>query len=46
MDAKMEIEEAFKDLNNDPTSKVNLLMNILRIMKEKKFKMIAHRELE
>ncbi len=40
-DSKTEVEDTFKDYNNDPASKVNLLMNIFKIMKEKKFKMIS-----
>ena len=32
-DSKNEIEDTFKDYNNDPASKVNLLMNVFKIMK-------------
>lgn len=32
-DSKSEIEDTFKDYNNDPASKVNLMMNVLKIMK-------------
>lgn len=46
MDARTEIEETFKDKNNEPASKINLIMNILRIMKEKKFKLMDINELE
>jgi frataxin-like iron-binding protein CyaY len=45
-DSKSEIEDTFKDYNNDPASKVNLLMNVFKIMKEKKFKMIAKDEID
>jgi hypothetical protein len=45
-ESKNEVEDTFKDYNNDPASKVNLLMNTFKIMKEKKFKVIAKDELE
>lgn len=45
-DSKNEVEDTFKDYNNDPASKVNLLMNVFKIMKEKKFKMISKEHLD
>lgn len=44
-DSKTEVEDTFKSYNNDPASKVNLLMNVFRIMKEKKCKLIPKDEL-
>lgn len=46
MEAKVEIEEAFNNLGGDPVTKINLLVNVLRIMKEKKLKLIADDELD
>jgi hypothetical protein len=32
-DSKSEIEDTFKDYNSDPASKVNLLMNVFKVIK-------------
>lgn len=45
-EAKVEIEDAFKNLGGDPVTKINLLLNVLRVMKEKKLKLIPDDELE
>jgi hypothetical protein len=45
-DSKNEVEETFKDYNSDPSSKVNQLLNICKIINNKNFKMIPKNELE
>jgi hypothetical protein len=39
-DSKNEVEDTFKDYNNQPAYKINLIIDILKIMRDKKMKLI------
>ena len=39
-DSKNEVEDTFKDLNNPPAYKINLIIDMLKIMRDKKMKLI------
>jgi|LakMenEpi03Aug12_release.lakeMendotaPanAssembly.Ray.scaffolds.fasta_scaffold279742_3 hypothetical protein len=40
LDSKNEVEDTFKDYNNQPAYKINLIIDILKIMRDKKMKLI------
>ena len=39
-DSKNEVEDTFKDLNNPPAFKINLIIDMLKVMRDKKMKLI------
>lgn len=39
-ESKAEIEDTFKDYNNPPAYKINLMIDMLKIMRDKKLKLI------
>jgi hypothetical protein len=39
-DSKNEVEDTFKDYNNQPAYKINLIIDMLKVMRDKKMKLI------